>query len=83
MPTATGRACSTEVQNASTVWPERLRPLRSTMLTEITSGSSGATSRAATMAALPLRVSKMVSITSRSAPPSRKPRAASAYPARS
>ena len=31
-----------EVQNASTVWPESVRPLRSTIVTEIHSGSSGA-----------------------------------------
>ena len=27
-PTISGSACSTEIQNASTVWPERLRPLQ-------------------------------------------------------
>ena len=43
-PAANGSACSTEVQKASTVWPDRLRPLRSTMVTETKSGSSGATS---------------------------------------
>gem|GEM_PF-5672363 len=61
MLTASGEACSTEIQNASTVCPERLRPLRSTTETETTSGSSGATARAAAIAALPLRVSKTVS----------------------
>ncbi len=43
-PTMSGSACSIEVQNASTVWPERVRPERSTIVTEIQSGSSGATS---------------------------------------
>ena len=56
------RACSTDVQNASTVWPERLRPLWSTAVNESHSGSSGATSSAATIAALALSVSKIVSI---------------------
>ena len=40
MPTASGRACATDVQKASTVWPERVRPLLSVMVTEIISGSS-------------------------------------------
>ena len=43
-PTMSGSACSTETQNASTVWPERLRPLRSMAVNESQSGSSGATS---------------------------------------
>ena len=41
MPTTTGSACSIEVQNASTVWPERVRPLRSTTVTLIQSGRLG------------------------------------------
>ncbi len=69
-PTTSGLACSTELQNASTVCPDRVRPLRSTMVTEIHSGSCGATSRAAAIAALALSVSKIVSISSRSTPPS-------------
>ncbi len=73
-PTTSGRACSTEIQNASTVWPERFLPLRSIAVKEIQSGSSGATSCAATSAALAFRVSKTVSIMSRSTPPSRKSR---------
>ena len=40
------------------------------MVTEIHSGRSGATSRAAAMAAFALSVSKMVSMSSRSTPPS-------------
>src|SRR6184192_122400 len=40
-PTTRGFACSIDVQNASAVWPESVRPLRSTMAMEIHSGSSG------------------------------------------
>ena len=43
-PTRSGSACSTEIQNASTVCPERFRPERSIAVNEIQSGSSGATS---------------------------------------
>ena len=78
MPAAKGCACSTDVQNASTVCPERLRPLRSTMVTERNSGISGATSFTAAMAALPLSVSKTVSMSRMSTPPSFSARAASA-----
>jgi len=59
-PTTSGSACSTDVQNASTVWPERLRPLRSTAVNESQSGRSGATSSAATIAAFAFSVSKIV-----------------------
>jgi hypothetical protein len=69
-PTTSGLACSIDVQNASTVWPERLRPLLSTAVNESQSGSSGATSRAAAIAAFAFSVSKIVSIRSRSTPPS-------------
>ena len=78
-PTMSGFACSTETQNDSTVWPERLRPLRSTAVNESHSGTSGAASRAATMAAFALSESKIVSIKSRSTPPSRKAAICSAY----
>ena len=77
-PTQSGSACSTESQNASIVCPESVRPLRSTIVTEIQSGSSGATSFAARIAAFALRVSKIVSIRSTSTPPSRSPRICSA-----
>jgi hypothetical protein len=50
----------------------------SVIVTEIMSGSSGATSLAAAIAALPFRVSKIVSMRSKSAPPSRSPRICSA-----
>ncbi len=69
-PTTSGWPCSTERQNASTVCPDRVRPLRSTIVTEIHSGRCGATSRVAAMAALAFSVSKIVSIISRSTPPS-------------
>ena len=65
-----GLACSIAVQNDSTVCPDSVRPDRSTMVTEIHSGSWGATSRAAAIAAFAFSVSKIVSISSRSAPPS-------------
>ena len=81
-PTISGSACSTEAQNASTVCPERLRPLRSMAVNEIQSGSSGATSFAATIAAFAFSVSKTVSIISRSTPPSTRPRICSAYASR-
>ena len=77
-PTTSGSACSIEVQNASTVWPERLRPLRSTAVKEIQSGSCGATSCAATSAAFAFSVSKIVSMSSTSTPPSSRPRICSA-----
>ena len=64
------RACSIDTQNASDVCPERLRPLRSIAVNEIQSGTVGATSAAATIAAFALSVSKIVSIRSTSTPPS-------------
>ena len=70
-PTMNGSACSTEIQNASDVCPERLRPLLSIAVNESQSGSSGATARAATIAAFAFSVSKIVSTSSRSTPPSR------------
>ena len=70
-PTMNGSACSTDSQNASTVWPERFLPERSMAVNEIQRGSSGATSLAATSAALAFSVSKTVSTMSRSTPPSR------------
>ena len=44
MPTLNGRACAIEVQNASIVWPDSVRPLRSVIVTEIISGSADAAS---------------------------------------
>src|SRR6266702_3741188 len=73
-------ARSIESQNASTVCPERVRPDRSTN-NEIQSGRAGATSRAAAMAAFAFSVSKIVSISSRSTPPSASAAICSAYDA--
>ena len=74
-----GRACITDVQNASTVWPESVRPEASVIVPEMISGTrSLRASKAAStpkMAALALSVSKMVSMTSRSAPPAMSPSA--------
>ena len=58
-PTMSGLAWRTEFQNASTVCPDRVRPLRSTIVTEIHSGRSGAASRAALIAAFAFSVSKI------------------------
>ena len=78
-PTINGSACSTESQNASTVCPERFRPLRSTAVNDSQRGSSGAVSSAATIAAFAFSESKIVSIRSRSTPPSRSAAICSAY----
>ena len=84
MPTLNGRACAIETQNASIVWPDSVRPLRSVIVTEIISGSRGRrrarssnTSSIATIAAFAFSVSKIVSSSSRSQPPSIRPRACS------
>ena len=81
IPTERSGACETEIQKASTVWPERLRPERSVIVTEaITGRRKPRTSKARSMAkraALALRVSNAVSTSSRSTPPSRRPRACS------
>ena len=78
MPTENGRACATETQNASMVWPDSVRPLRSVIVTESISGSStpcsSNTSWTATIAALAFSVSKIVSMISRWQPPSSSPR---------
>jgi len=64
-----------------------VRPLRSVIVTEIMSGSrapvSSNTFSIATMAAFALSVSKMVSSSSRSQPPSTSPRTCSSYASRS
>ena len=39
MPTLSRSMCETEIQNASTVWPESVRPLWSTMVTETMTGT--------------------------------------------
>ena len=78
-PTSSGSACWTESQNASTVCPERVRPLLSTAVKESQSGISGASSSAATIAAFALSESKTVSIRRKSTPPSRSARICCAY----
>jgi hypothetical protein len=86
-PTANGSAWRIEFQNASTVCPESVRPLRSVMVPDTSSGVArprrSRTSRMAKSAALAFSVSKTVSTISRSAPPSRRPSACSAYAAAS
>jgi hypothetical protein len=72
-PTISGSACSTAAQNASIVCPESVRPERSTIVAEIQSGVSGAVSRAAVIAAFAFRVSKIVSSSRTSTPPSTRP----------
>ena len=76
-----GSACRMLCQKASTVWPESVRPDASTIVPEMTSGrrSPISSNRAwtAKMAALALSVSKIVSMSRMSAPPSMSPAAAS------
>ncbi len=81
-PTLKGRACAIVIQKASIVCPARVRPLRSVIVTEIITGGrtpvSSPTSSIATRAALALRASMIVSTSSRSTPPSTRPRTCSA-----
>ena len=69
-----------EFQNASVVWPDRVRPDASVMVPETMTGSSrpmsSNTSRTANNAALAFKVSNTVSIKMRSTPPSISPRTA-------
>ena len=78
MPTLNGSACRTEIQNASTVCPESVRPLRSVIVTDSMTGRrtprSSKISSHATMAAFAFSVSKIVSMRSASHPPSTRPR---------
>ena len=71
-------AWRTEFQNASTVWPDSVRPERSVMVPEIQIGSraapSSSRSRIALIAALAFRVSKIVSTRKKSTPPWCRPR---------
>ena len=86
-PTLRGRAWATEYQNASAVCPESVRPLASTIVPEIMTGSRNPSrsnsDSMANSAAFALRVSKMVSTSRRSAPPSTRPWAPSPYVATS
>ena len=80
-PTASGRACRTEFQNASVVCPDSVRPEASVIVPEMMIGrsipDSSTACRAAKAAALAFSVSKIVSISSRSTPPSISARAPS------
>jgi hypothetical protein len=76
-----GLACRTEFQNASVTWPDNVRPEASVIVPEMITGqrrprSSNSVS-VAKIAAFALRVSKIVSIMSTSAPPSTRPLACS------
>ena len=77
-PMLQGRAWRTEYQNASGVWPDSVRPDRSTMVPDRSTGSrspaASKTSSSAKIAAFALSVSKIVSTSRRSAPPSMSPR---------
>ena len=68
-------------QNASTVWPDSVRPDASTMVPEMINGSvtpvSSNSDLTAAIAAFALSVSKIVSMSRMSAPPSISPAAAS------
>jgi hypothetical protein len=84
-PTVSAPACAIEAWNASIVCPDKVRPLRSVMVTEMRIGTrvprATKTSSIATRAALALSVSKIVSTSSTSTPPSSSPRTCSAYAA--
>ena len=86
-PTASGATWRIEVQNASVTWPDSVRPLASVMVPETITGHlrprSSNTVSTAKIAALAFRVSKIVSMKSRSDPPSSRPLVASAYAATS
>ena len=73
-PTMSGSACAIEMRKASTVCPLSVRPERSVTVPEIISGSfspsRSKTSEIADSAAFALSVSKTVSTSKRSTPPS-------------
>ena len=81
MPTLSAGACETEFQKASTVWPLRVRPEASVMVTLSMTGSlipaSAKYFSMAKIAALRLSVSNVVSGMRMSAPPSTRPRTSS------
>ncbi len=82
MPTERSGACEIEIQRASTVWPVSMRSEPTWVkVTEASTGTRRAPSSnsfwIANRAALRLSVSKVVSGSSRSAPPSSRPRASS------
>ena len=80
-PIASGCTCRTEFQKASVVCPVRVRPEASVIVPEMITGqrrpSSAKRVSSAKIAALALSVSKIVSASSTSEPPSTRPRAAS------
>ena len=80
-PTTAGRACRTEFQNASVVWPDKVRPEASVIVPDTMMGrsapASSSTSRTANKAAFAFKVSKIVSIRMASTPPATSARAAS------
>ena len=86
-PMVSGLAWRTEFQNASTVWPDRMRPEASVTVPEIISGRrtlfSSKKVSMANSAALAFSVSKMVSTRNTSTPPSNSARACSRYEATS
>ena len=82
MPMLNNGKCETEFQYASTVWPESVRPLKSVMVKESMHRArarpdSSNNLAMAKSAALELSESNTVSTSSKSAPPSNKPRACS------
>jgi hypothetical protein len=81
-PMLSGRACMRLIQNASVTWPLSVRPLASVIVPLIITGTRACvpakTCSIAKIAALALSVSKIVSTSRMSAPPSSSPRAASA-----
>ncbi len=86
-PTASGRACRTEFQNASVVWPDSVRPDASVIVPDTMIGRRvpmrSKDWSIANSAALALSVSKTVSTSKRSTPPSTRPSIASPYAATS
>ena len=79
IPTPARSAWLMEVRNASRVWPDSVRPLRSVMVTEANTGNwalrSSSSFPMANRQAFRFRVSKVVSGSNRSTPPSTRPRA--------
>lgn len=73
-PNVSGFAWRSEFQNASTVWPDRMRPDASVTVPEIMIGSRSPVSSnswsSAKSAAFAFSVSKIVSTRNRSTPPS-------------
>jgi len=81
MPTLNSSCCAMEFQYASTVCPDRVRPLKSVMVKETITGTrwplSSKSCAIANSAALEFSESNTVSSSSRSTPPASRPRACS------